>query len=83
MNTYKQHLEAIYTDWQVEQVGSKQLYILTRCGEMMAFSYRTIIARKCDGVVRITSERFSPTTTQHCNALARMFQHNERVAVIF
>jgi len=83
MNTYKQSLKAIYTDWKVEQVGTKNLFILARCEELMAFSYTTIIARKYDDIVRITTETFSPTTSKHCAVLVRRFPNNERVAEIF
>jgi len=84
MNAYKQSLESIYTDWKVDQVDAKNLFILTRCGEMMAFSYRTIIMRKrAAGTVRITSEKFSTTTTRHCNVLAGIFSNNTRVPEVF
>lgn len=72
-NVTLKDIQAKYNDAnKVEQIGSKQLFIVTYNNYSLAISYRTIVAIKPADKFRwlITTEKYSITTLKHCNDLA-------------
>ena len=74
MTTLKD-IKARYTGHSVEQVGSKQLFIVyTGYGKALVLSYDTIIGVYSDDTLFLTTEKYSHTTSRHCSELSRMYK---------
>lgn len=66
---------------KIEQIDSKQMYILTIKSAKVYFSYETPIAVDAgDGRVFITTNNWGSTTGRHINIVRRMFYSPETVS---
>lgn len=67
----------------VEQIGSKQLFIISLKGKQYLISYRTIIGlvNAETNTLVLTGEKFSVTTSRHKSELLKMYANYQREIV--
>jgi len=79
MTTLKE-IKALYPNHTVEQVDSKQcFYVYFGTQHAIALSYKTIVGCYTKGTFYLTTHKYSVTTTQQCNRMARDFCSVRRV----
>ena len=69
-----------YPRHTVEQVDKRQcFYVYTGHNNAIALSYDTIVGCYANDTFFLTTEKYSVTTTQQCNRMARDFHTVKRV----
>lgn len=67
MPVTKRDIQSRFGGGKVEQVGSKQLFVVTFPTCQLLVSYWTIVGYRGDGCWLLTKDRYSQTTTRHIN----------------
>jgi len=70
-----------FNDYRVEQVGSKQMFLVHgfKEGLSLVLSYTTIVGVVQYGKLYLTTTKYSPTTSKQCTQLARCYSTVQRV----
>lgn len=82
MSITKANIQAMYPNAHgIEQMGSKQLFhVWVNSDNALVLSYETIIGVVLKGIAYVTEEKYSCTTTQHCNMILRQSYSSFRVS---
>lgn len=70
MRVTKQDIKARFNG-KVEQLGSKQLFVVTFPTYQLLVSYLTIIGYRSQGTWLLTTAKYSPTTSKQLTQFAR------------
>lgn len=82
MSITRKDIQAMYPQaHDVEQTGSKQLFhVWINPDNALVLSYETIIGVVLKGIAYVTEEKYTPTTSRHCNIVLRSSYSSFRVS---